>query len=491
MKFRNIFLPKIESSLGALRGRGKVARFPTSSRLLRSLCFAFGVTISAGHAAQPNVLFIMIDDLRPTIGSYGDSQAKTPNIDQFASQGLQFDRAYAQVPICGASRASLMTGIYPTEDRFVGAGARADKDAPSAKTIPQVFKERGYTTLANGKVFHHEDDSKDEAWSRPAWLPPVGGLDFLEPETGKKLSKKGRGRIFEAADVEDNEYTDGQVAEKTIADLRELKEQGAPFFLACGFVKPHMPFYAPKKYWDLYERDQIELAEDQERPANAPRALKGSGEHKSYEFGGIEYNSEEWHRMMRHGYLACVSYVDKLVGDILDELDALGLAENTIVVLWGDHGWNLGEHSFWGKHNLMHLSLQVPLIIRLPGSDSGATTSALVETVDLFPTLCDFAGIEIPETVQGLSLRPLLEEPDSSFRDHVYSRYESGDTIVTDKLVYTRYSREDEEGEMLYDLTDDPQENTNVIDLLKYAGPVDELQALLNGKIRQAESALK
>ncbi len=461
------------------------------SRFFSILLFVSGVTVSVGYSAEPNVLFIMVDDLRPILGSYGDEQVKTPNIDRLASQGLVFNRAYAQVPICGASRASLLTGIYPTVDRFVGAGARADKDAPAAKTLPQVFKEQGYTTLANGKIFHSSADSAEESWTRPAWLPPTGSLDYLEAETGSELSKKGRGRIWEAADVADNEYTDGQVAEKTIADLRELKKSGSPFFLACGFVKPHMPFYAPKKYWDLYDRDEIVLADNLERPAKAPRALKGSGEHKSYDFGGIEYNSEEWHRMMRHGYLACVSYVDQLVGDVLDELEALGLAENTIVVLWGDHGWNLGEHSFWGKHNLMHLSLQVPLMIRLPEGDGGKQTSALVETVDLFPTLCDFADIDVPATVQGRSLRPLLEDPESSFRDHVYSRYESGDTIVTDEFAYTRYSREGEEGTMLFDHKSDPKENANVVASPEYASTVASLDAALDAKINEAESALK
>ena len=209
--------------------------------------------------------------------------------------------------------------------------------------------------------------AKYRSWSEPAWRPETDKRQSYDPETVRKLSrKKNRGRIYAHPDVPDNAYYDGQVAAKTIKDLQRLKKTGRPFFLACGFVRPHMPFYAPRKYWDLYQRDKIKLADNRSRPRNAPHSLKGSREYTGYHLAGYKVNSDDWHRMMRHGYYASVSYVDQLIGNVLAELTRLDLAKNTIVVIWGDHGWHLGEHNFWGKHNTMHLSLRVPLIIRVP-----------------------------------------------------------------------------------------------------------------------------
>jgi len=262
-----------------------------------------------------NILFIAVDDLRPELGCYGAAQAKTPHIDKLASQSMRFDRAYCQVPVCGASRASLMTGILPTSKRFLKADTFAEKDAPDCATLPQVFREAGYTTLSNGKIFHHPEDTEKRSWSEPAWTPrdPKAPTLGLDPETNRRLSKAKRGRIFESPDVADDAYPDGRTALKTIEDLRRLKQAGKPFFLACGFVKPHMPFYAPKKYWDLYERDKIRIAGNRNRPANAPAQLKGSAEFRSYHLADFDEDSGDFHRMMRHGYLACTSYADKLV----------------------------------------------------------------------------------------------------------------------------------------------------------------------------------
>ena len=279
---------------------------------------------------------------------------------------------YCQVPVCGASRASLMTGILPTARRFRSYKTRADQDVPNATSLPQTLKDAGYTTISNGKIFHHRGDCDERSWSEPAWRPEIDHLHSHDPETARRLSKRKRGRIYESPDVPDDAYLDGHVAQKTIHDLRRLKQAGKPFFLACGFIRPHMPFYAPKKYWDLYERDKIEIADNRYRPKGAPKELRGSGEYASYHRADFKVNSDAWHRMMRHGYLACTSYVDKLTGDILAELERLGLADNTIVVIWGDHGWHLGEHNFWGKHNTMHLSTRVPLIVKVPGKEGGS-----------------------------------------------------------------------------------------------------------------------
>jgi len=457
--------------------------------LLKRAAFAVAglIPILPLHAQEsgkrPNVLFIAIDDLRPELGCYGGPQVKSPHLDKLASQGIRFDRAYCQVAVCGASRASLMTGILPTAKRFRTYLTRAQEDAPGAATLPETFRKAGYTTISNGKIFHHRDDTEKRSWSEPAWRAPSKNFGALDPATLERLSKRKRGRIYEHPDVADGDYPDGKVALKTIADLQRLKTAGRPFFLGCGFVKPHMPFYAPKRYWDLYEREKVEMADNRYRPKNAPSALRGSSEFKSYHLADFKVGSDGWHQMMRHGYMACVSYIDKLVGDVLAELERLDLAGNTIVVVWGDHGWHLGEHDFWGKHNTMHLSTRVPLIVKVPGKKGGAS-SALVETSDLFPTLCELAGIPIPDTVQGKSFVKLLDDPEEPFRDVVYSRFGPGDAVVTERFNYTSYNGG--KADMLYDLEKDPKENVNIAGNPEYSKTVAKMKALLNTRLAEA-----
>jgi iduronate 2-sulfatase len=422
---------------------------------------AFAATKEAAPGTQrPNVLFIAIDDLRPELGCYG-APVKTPNIDKLASSAVLFNRAYCQVAVCGASRATLMTGVLPTAKRFTVAATHVDDDTPGAVTLPQVFKEAGYTTLSNGKIFHFPEDTGARSWSEPAWHSEISHSANLDPITVSKKSKSkaGRGRIYESPDVPDNAYNDGKTAEKTLADLRRLKEAGKPFFLGCGFIRPHMPFYAPKKYWDLYKREEIAIAPNRSKPEAAPKGLKGSAEYRSYGFGDYKDNTDDFHRMMRHGYYACTSYTDQLVGDVLNELQRLGMADNTIVVLWGDHGWNLGEHNFWGKHNTLNTSVRVPLIIKVPGKTAGQKSDSLVGVYDIFPTLCALAKLPVPASAQGRSFVPVLENPKLPFRDVVYARFKDGDAVVTDHLIYTSYGPD---GEMLYDLAKDPQENKNM-----------------------------
>lgn len=438
----------------------------------------------AEEKAPMNVLFIAIDDLRPELGCYGDSIVRSPNIDKLAAQGMVFDRAYCQIPVCGASRASMMSGILPTKTRFVDYLATVDKDAPGAITMAQVFKEAGYTTMVNGKLFHTSSDTQERSWSRPVQSPGISHSASLDPATAAVKSKNGHGRFYECVEAADNAYGDGIVAEQTIADLKKFKESGEPFFLACGFIRPHLPFYAPKKYWDLYDEASIPLASNPFRPHNAPKALRGSGEYKGYGKGDLELGSEAFNRKMRHGYFASASYADKLTGDVLNELEKLGLADNTIVVLWGDHGWHLGEHDFWGKHNTMHNALRVPLIIKAPGKMAGAKSKSLIATVDLFPTLCSMAGLEVPTSVQGKSFEALLNDPKKQINKSVYTRFKVADNVVTDRYTYTLFENGEE---MLYDLKKDPQENLNVANNPEYSETLQRMQSILKQQMEKAK----
>lgn len=449
---------------------------------LVTVCTLF-ISCKKAVQQQPNVLFIAVDDLRTELGCYGAQQIKSPNIDRFAEEGVVFNRAYCNIPVCGASRASLLTSILPTKNRFIDYRAKAQEDVPNAKTLPGIFKEAGYTCISNGKVFHYQKDAKDKSWSESPWRPSRGSQAHIDPDSKKVLSKFGLGRIYEAQEVPDSVYPDYKIAQKTISDLKRLKASGEPFFLACGFYRPHLPFYVPKKYWDLYDREDIEIADNRFLPENAPKQLRGSGEFKTYTFGEYKPNTDDFHRLMRHGYYACVSYVDELVGQVLKELEELELDDNTIVVLWGDHGWHLGEHEFWGKHNTMHNALQVPLIVKMPGKAAGKKTQALVETIDIYPTLCDLAGLDVPEYVMGESFTPILEDPNKKFREAVYARFKLADAIITEGHNYSLYENGQE---MLYDLKLDTQENKNVVSDLKHSELLKEMRNTL--KIRQEQA---
>ena len=410
---------------------------------------------------KPNILFIAIDDLRPELGCYGKKEILSPHIDKLASTGTLFNRAYCQVAVCGASRASLMTGLRPTWQRFVKYNTISDKDAPGVLTLPQELKQNGYHCLSNGKIFHHKDDTAERSWSENPWKPDIGGSSFLDPKSESMIGgNKKRGPIWEAPNVAENAYPDGQIAEKTIEDLKRIKEMNKPFFLACGFLKPHLPFYAPKKYWDLYDRTSLVLAKNQFRPKNAPEVLKGSSEVHSYHNRGMKYNSEEWHRACLHGYYACVSYVDAQIGRIINKLDELNLRKNTVIILWGDHGWHLGEHNFWGKHNVMHLSSRSPLIVSTPRGRPNQTCDRLVEFVDIYPTLLDLAGIKSANKgLQGTSFKILLQRPRSLWKKAAFSRYGPANSVVTPKFNYIQYRSGEK---MLFDLISDPDENINI-----------------------------
>ncbi|QGQ24383.1 sulfatase [Gimesia benthica] len=431
------------------------------------LCFA----VPAFAADKPNVLFIAVDDLRPELACYGKQHIHSPNIDKLAESSTLFERTYCMVPTCGASRASLMTGIRPARKRFVNFLTWADRDAPGITTMNTQFKQNGYYTVSMGKIFHHPQDSA-QGWSEPAWRPK-GVAWYQRPENQKRHEerqkqgkRKAKGPAWESADVPDNAYADGVLAEQAISKLQQLKKQEQPFFLAVGFFKPHLPFIAPQKYWDLYDHDKIQLPENYKVPQDAPEeSIHNSGELRAY--AGIPRKgpvSEETARNLIHGYYACVSYTDAQIGKLLAELDRLELSDNTIVVLWGDHGWNLGDHTLWCKHSCYESSLQIPLLVRAPGIQGGQRRSALIETIDVYPSLCTLAGIPLPEHLAGQSFVELMRNPDTKWKEAAVSRFRNGDTIRTDALRYTEYTnpKGKRTSRMLYDHSSDPLENQNV-----------------------------
>jgi len=431
---------------------------------------------------QPNILFIAVDDLRPELGCYGESHIKSPNIDQLASEGTRFDRSYCNIPVCGASRASLMSGLRPARNRFLTYYTWADKDAPGITTLPKHFRDHGYTTISNGKIFHHEtdaSDSWDEIWhpesSSPSWRDYVLA-ENIEADT----ANNARGAPVERADVEDTQYKDGKTARKVMGDLKKLKESGKPFFLAAGFLKPHLPFNAPEKYWALYD-GRVTLPNNNYPPENAPKeSLHNFGELRSY--SGVPKQgpvTDEMALELIHGYYACVSYTDAQIGLILDALEELELEESTIVILWGDHGWNLREHGLWCKHCNYETSLHTPLILKVPGTKQVKSTKEIVEYVDIYPTLCELAGLELPEHLQGTSFKDLLFQENATSDGVAVCQWYAGITTIRDSYFYTEWvNDEDQEyARMLYDHQVDPEENVNISELEKNQEVIRDLSA--------------
>ena len=443
--------------------------------------------------SPPNILFIPIDDLRPQLGCFGRTMTLSPNIDALAAGGVAFTQAYCQVPVCGATRASLLTGVRPTRERFLDYTACVDEDLPGALTLPQHFRNHGYNTVSVGKVFHHMMDSAERSWIKEPWLPQVNGRwrNYVTPENlAIATDKDHRGPPYECADVTDDAYFDGQIADKAIEELNRLNDADAPFFLAAGFLKPHLPFNAPRKYWELYRHDNVELADNPFAPRGAPdRAVHNWGELRSYfdvpKEGPLP---EEMARTLVHGYYAATSYVDAQVGRLLDELERLNLADNTIVVLWGDHGWQLGEHGMWCKHCNFETSLNAPLVIHAPGLTRGESTTSIVEFLDVYPTLCELAGLTIPEHAEGTSLAPLLGDAGREIKEAAYCRYHSGDSVRTGTHLYTEWTDDDGSvaARMLYDHEADPKENDNISE----APENEELAARLSALLREGRSRI-
>lgn len=437
---------------------------------------------NSGPPDTPNILFIAVDDLRPELHCYGREMISSPNIDRLAAEGTRFDRSYCNIPVCGASRASLMTGLRPARNRFLSYLSRADEEAPGIITLPGHFRKNGWYTISNGKIFHHDND--DSASWNEIWHPVSNSISWrdyaLEENILRDTSDLFRGPPFERAGVADSIYKDGKIASKTIRDLQKLKELHKPFFLAAGFYKPHLPFNAPEKYWALYD-GKVALPDNNYPPENAPpESLHNFGELRAY--AGVPPNGpvpDEFARELIHGYYASVSYTDAQIGKILDELERLELDRTTIVILWGDHGWNLREHGLWCKHCNYETSLHTPLVLKVPGTDQVGATSEIVEYVDIYPTLCELAGLELPDHLQGNSFRELLFDPDATSDGVAICQWYAGITTIRENWFYTEWvnDRDSAYARMLYDHRVDPHENRNISEDPIHAETIDGLSA--------------
>lgn len=437
-----------------------------------------------GIPETPNILFIAVDDLRPELGCYGKELISSPNIDRLAAEGTRFDRSYCNIPVCGASRASLMTGLRPARKRFLSYLSRADEEAPGIITLPGLFHRNGYYTISNGKIFHHDNDdslSWEEIWhpvsNSPSWRDYALRENIL-----RDTSDRFRGPPFERALVHDTIYKDGKIAQKTIMDLRKLKAGDKPFFLAAGFYKPHLPFNAPEKYWALYD-GKVSLPENNYPPENAPKeSLHNFGELRAY--AGVPREgpvTDEFALKLIHGYYASVSFTDAQIGRILEELEHLELDRSTLVILWGDHGWNLREHGLWCKHCNYETSLHTPLIIRVPGTEQVKSTSEIVEYVDIYPTLCELAGLQLPGHLQGNSFRELLFDPEAKSDGVAVCQWYAGITTIRDNWFYTEWinERDSAYARMLYDHNEDPDENFNVSEDPRHTDLIRDMSALM------------
>ncbi len=462
-------------------------------------------------ADRPNILFISVDDLRPDLGCYGNTIIKTPNIDRLAGKSTVFSRAYCQQALCNPSRASLMTGKRPDSLKVWDQSTHFRDQNPDIVTLPQFFKKNGYRSEGIGKIYH-PGLYDPKSWSQPQPNIRISSY-YLSPKTQQRMLGRERaakklgkdmdwirtvllGPATEAYDAPDDLYLDAVVADQAIQKLRDLKKK-SPFFLAVGFYRPHLPFVAPKKYWDLYDRQQIPLAENDFLPEGAPHfAINEMLELACYEgLAGIPKPSEgrlpePQARLLKHGYYACVSFVDAQIGRLLDELERLRLRDNTIIVLFGDHGWKLGEHRSWGKKTNYEIDTRSPLLISIPDRLAQfQTSSALVELVDIYPTLCELAGLEPPARLEGTSMVPLLDNPDLPWKTAVFSQFPRGfmgrimgRSVRTDRYRYVEWSQwfgGNLVSQEVYDHQNDPEENINIAGRPENKDLVTELSKLL------------
>ncbi len=459
-------------------------------------------------AGRPNILFVGIDDLRTELGCYGAAHVSSPNIDGLAAGGVLFERAYCQSPVCGASRSSLMSGRRPTRERFANWFSEIRHDLPGALTLPAHFKQNGYHTVGRGKLFHDTRDAV-ESWSEAPWPAAASNVKRFVLDESRQMTRRGagtpwreRGPPFEGRghELPDDAYPDGELCDRALADLERLSRQEQPFFLAVGFWKPHLPFTAPGQYWARYDPDTIPMPTNPSRSPGMPNAAWPVWTETEKELRHYSLVPQEGPlpadlaRDLHHAYLACISYIDAQVGKLLGRLDELGLAQNTIVVLWSDHGWMLGEHGLWGKKLLHEQCLRVPLIVHGPNVAKGGRCAGLVELIDLFPTLCEAAELPKPENLDGASFAANLANPALPAKDAAFSRMYDGDSVTTATHRLTQWTdvrrfrttgRVKQYARVLFDRAADPNENTNIAEREESKAAVERLTEMLDGYLAE------
>ncbi len=455
-------------------------------------------TLANKGAKEPyNVLLIMVDDLRPELGCYGQTKIISPNIDRLAKQGRQFNRAYCQWAVCNPSRSSMLTGLRPDTTRVYRNVHHFRKQLPHIKTLPQHFKEQGYTTISIGKIFHNNRMNDSISWSK-YFLQNIEGTHargYASPEVIQQSNQiKGAwGPATERANMPDSLYKDVGYTKQAIQALNQYKD--SLFFMSVGFEKPHLPFAAPQKYWDLYPDSVITLPTNRAKPIDSySKALRRLGEIGKYTDIGKRISDKQGLTLI-HGYYACVSFIDDQIGKVLRELKRLGLAENTIVVLCGDHGWKLGDYGKWGKFSNFEIDTRTPLIIKVPNMPkAGIATNRIVELLDIFPTLCDINGLSLPaNSLQGRNFTKLLNDPNAKWNGRAFSQqirnnFIMGYSLRTDRFRFTiwRDNRTNKiVGTELYDHKGEFKENKNMIGFKKY----HRFQRKLEKELTQAVSS--
>ena len=458
-------------------------------------------------ADKLNVLFIAVDDLRPDLGCYGVPHAKSPHIDRLAARGVVFERAYCQQAVCSPSRTSILTGLRPDVTKVWDLQTHYRVALPKAVTLPQHFTARGYRTEGLGKIYHN--GYEDSGWTAPHWYASgrtvavdpndwtqrrtstfPGVVEYMDPldrvATRAASGKAKAGPAFEVSSKSDDELPDGATAAEAVKRIAAAKADGRPFFLAVGFVKPHLPFVAPKKYWDLHDPAAIPGPATDKLPEGTA-AFTGHDNGELHAYPGVPKGNpipDDFARILRHGYNACVSYMDAQVGRLLDALEKEGLADKTIVILWGDHGWQLGDHGLWHKHTNFERATRAPLIISLPGAaGAGKKCAATAEFVDIFPTLADLAGLPVPDGLAGRSLRKYLETPALASDKPAISQYPRsgfmGYSIRNDRWRAT-FWRKRNAAEIthieFYDEQNDPAETKNLAELPEHRALLESLK---------------
>jgi len=450
------------------------------------------------HIQKPNILLICVDDLRPELKSFGAEYISSPNIDALAREGVSFQKHFVNAPSCGPSRYTLLTGLYgpASNDALFQRASKIAKGAIIDPSMPEWFKTHGYTTISVGKVSHHPGGRGGKDWNDSTiveipgawdkhlmpvaeWEHPRGAMHGLA--NGEIRIKSSNMDVFQTVEGDDSSYPDGTITDEAVNQLKALSlDNDKPFFLAVGIIKPHLPFGAPKSYFDRYAEVQLPAIEHPQKP-EGKTTWHNSIEFKQYNRWGKDPNKDvAFANEIRRHYAASVSYADAQVGKVLAELKRTGADKNTIVVLWGDHGWHLGEHAIWGKHSLFEESLLSPMIIHYPGMNrEGYKTDAIVETLDIFPTLCDLAGVDTPKFAQGVSLSKILENPNTATGHSAISYFKDVSTIRT---VTHRLSLHEDGFVELYDHTTVENETKNIADI--YPELVEELKKVLRAKLQ-------